>query len=96
MIVGFSDEAEHDLEVIGDHIALDNPARARTFVAKLRQKCHALAELPRGFPLVRRYESRGIRKRTHGNYLIFYRITGERITVLHVLHSAMDYGDLLL
>lgn len=95
MIVEISAEAERDLETIGDYIAHDNPARAITFMRELRSKCLDLADLPSGFPLIRRYEHLGIRRRLHGNYLIFYRAEVERIVVLHILHSAMDYARVL-
>lgn len=95
MRLEISAEAEQDLEAIGDHIAHDNPARAISFLRELRTKCLALADLPNGFPLVQRYESLGIRRRVHGNYLIFYRVEPERIIVLHVLHGAMDYAPIL-
>ncbi|WP_348628330.1 type II toxin-antitoxin system RelE/ParE family toxin [Mesorhizobium sp. WSM4313] len=35
----FADQAEGDLEAIGDHIASDNPFRAMTFVRELRNAC---------------------------------------------------------
>ena len=42
-----------------------------------------------------RYKHLGIRRRVHGNYLIFYRLRGDLIEVIHILHGAMDYGALL-
>ncbi|WP_454887911.1 type II toxin-antitoxin system RelE/ParE family toxin [Sphingomonas oryzagri] len=95
MRVEISAEAERDLESIGDHIARDHPARAITFLRELRLKCLSLADLPHGFPLVHRYEHLDIRRRLHGNYLIFYRAEAERIVVLHILHGAMDYARIL-
>jgi toxin ParE1/3/4 len=95
MIVFISAEAEHDLEAIGDYIARDNPDRAITYIRELRKKCLALADLPKGFPLVPRYEAQGVRRRVNGNHLIFYRAEPERIVVLHVLHGAQDYAATL-
>lgn len=95
MRVEISAEAELDLEAIGDHIGRDNPDRAISFLRELRAKCLALVELPNGFPLVRRYEAMGVRRRVHGNYLIFYRAEPERVVVLHILHGAMDYASIL-
>ncbi|MCG2841239.1 type II toxin-antitoxin system RelE/ParE family toxin [Sandaracinobacter sp. RS1-74] len=95
MIVHLSAEAEGDIEAIGDFIARDNPARAITFIQELRAKCLGLADLPRGYPLVQRYEDKGVRRCGHGNYLIFYRIEAERVVVLHVLHGAQDYTAIL-
>jgi len=95
MIVEFSDEAESDLERIADYIATDNPSRALSFVQELRGKCEALADTPKGFPLVPRYEQHGIRRQVHGNYLIFYRVAGAKVVIVHVLHGAMDYATIL-
>jgi toxin ParE1/3/4 len=95
MIVEFSDEAERDLEEIGDYIAIDNPARAVSFVRDLREKCLGLADLPLGFPAVPRYEALGIRRRSHGRYAIFYRLTASAIIVLHIVHGARNDETLL-
>ena len=95
MIVRLSAEAEQDLERIGDHIAVDNPERAVSFLAELRAKCLGLADFPERFPLVPRYEAHGVRHRVHVNYLIFYRAAADEVVVLHILHGAMDYAALL-
>jgi toxin ParE1/3/4 len=95
MIVHLTAEAEHDLEAIGDYIARDNPQRALTFIRDLRAKCLELADLPESFPLVPRYEARGVRRRVHGSYLIFYRVEADRVAVIHVLNGSMDYEPIL-
>lgn len=96
MIVELSAEAEADIEAIGDYIARDNPMRALSFTRELRDKCLELGALPSGFPLVDRYAAQGVRRRVHGGYLIFYRVmNADRLVVLHVLHGARDYGDLI-
>ncbi|MCY0854994.1 type II toxin-antitoxin system RelE/ParE family toxin [Cupriavidus sp. D39] len=98
IVVRLTPLAEAELEAIADYIARDNPARALTFVQELRDRCQSLADLPLAFPLVPRYEDRGIRHRVHGNHQIFYRVMGDppaRIDVLHVLHSARNYAALL-
>ena len=81
--------AERDLEAIGDYIADDNPARAVTFVAELRDQCATIARAPQA------YRSRpelgeGIRSCAHGNYVIFFTTTKVRLTIVRVLHGAMD------
>ncbi|NNU38592.1 type II toxin-antitoxin system RelE/ParE family toxin [Rhizobium sophorae] len=92
MILQFSNEAESDLEQIADYIARDNPRRALSFVRELRSKCEDLVDSPDGFALVPRYEPHGIRRRIHGNYLIFYRVENAKVVIVHVLHGATDYG----
>jgi toxin ParE1/3/4 len=71
VIVVLTDEAKTDLERISDFIAVDNPLRAETFVGELLDRCLRLAEMPRAFPLVPRYEKTGIHRRPYENYLAF-------------------------
>lgn len=95
MIVHFTAEAERDLEAIGDYIARDNPGRALSFIQELRGKCLGLADMSERFPLVPRYEAAGVRRRGHGNYLIFYRVEPDRVVIVHILHGAQDYASIL-
>jgi plasmid stabilization system protein ParE len=95
MIVVLTETAIADLVAIGRYIATDNPQRARTFVAELQSRCYQLGTMPKAFALVPRHEHTGIRRRPHGNYLIFYRIAADTIEILHVLHGALDYEAIL-
>lgn len=95
MILEFSSEAESDLEQIADYIAQDNPRRALTFIRELRSKCEDLVESPNGFALVPRYEHHSIRRRVHGNYLIFYRVETAKVVIVHILNGATDYSAIL-
>jgi len=88
-------EAVSDLEHIGDYIAADNPVRAESFVRELLARCYALADMPRAFPLVPRYEDTGVRRRPHGDYLIFYRVGADVVDILHVLNGAQNYEAIL-
>ncbi|MCB1542214.1 MAG: type II toxin-antitoxin system RelE/ParE family toxin [Rhodoblastus sp.] len=95
MKVVVTEAAVADLVRIGRAIALDNPVRAETFVAELHDRCLRLAVMPRAFPLLPRWEDRGIRRRPFGDYLIFYRLSGDTVEILHVLHGARDYEPIL-
>ncbi|WP_313809563.1 type II toxin-antitoxin system RelE/ParE family toxin [Sphingobium sp.] len=95
MIVHLSAEAEYDLETIGDYIARDNPERALSFLHELRSKCLGLADMPERFPLVPRYEATGMRRRVHGDYLIFFRVEVEKVVIIHILHGAQNYSTIL-
>ncbi len=79
----------------GDYSGGDNPSWAVSFVEELLDRCLALADTPRAYPLVPRYERYGIRRCVHGNYLIFYRLQPEQIEVIHVLQGARDIEALL-
>ena len=49
---------------------------------------HALfADLDRRYP--------GLRFRVVGKYVVFYRVTDDRVWIQRVLHSARDFGKLL-
>lgn len=91
MKVVLTTEALSDLESIADYIALENPARAASFVSELVDEVGGLAICQTVFLLVPRYELLGIRRRIHGNYLIFYRVKPYRIEVIHILHGSRDY-----
>jgi toxin ParE1/3/4 len=95
VIVVLTAEAETDLETIAEYIASDSVMTALNVVDERREKCLALAEAPRGYPLVPRYEQHGIRRRPYGSYLIFYRVGAKTIEVIHILHGARDYERLL-
>ena len=89
MRVTISPLAERDLESIGDYIAEDNPSQAVSFVAELRAQCAKIAKAPQA------YRSRpdladGLRSCAHGNYVIFFTATKARMTIVRVLHGAMD------
>jgi len=91
----FSAPAKAGLREIALFIARNNKARAISFVEELRTKARGISRMPYAFPLVPRYEHRGVRRRTHGNYGIFYHIEDETVVVLHILHSARDYERVL-
>lgn len=84
-----------DLESIATYIAKDSPARAASFVSEFRLVIDAIGDVPRAFPLVPRYEAKGVRRLVHGNYLVFYRIASERVDVLRVAHGARNLDPLL-
>jgi toxin ParE1/3/4 len=95
MRVVFSEQAKAGLREIALYIARDNKPRALGFVRELRAKAQDIGGMPRAFPLVPRYEHHGIRRRAYRDYLIFYRIEDDRVSIVHILHGARDYEALL-
>lgn len=83
--------AQADLEEISDYIKADNPMRAISFINDIVDAGEAISDMPRRYPLVPRLEQRGIRRRSFGRYLIFYRVEAESVQILHVAHGARDY-----
>jgi toxin ParE1/3/4 len=95
VIVTITAEAEADLEQIAIYVSEQSPRSALELVRELRERCESLLDAPRGYPLVPRYEHLGIRRRSSGRFLIFYRVSTDAIEVIHILHGARDYESLL-
>lgn len=95
MKVAFPQNAEQDLEGIADGIARDNPERARSFVADLVRACKAIGGEPRSHPLVDGRRDPTLRRRIRGNYLIFFEIGSKEVEILHVIHGARDYAQIV-
>jgi plasmid stabilization system protein ParE len=93
--VVFTEAAESDLEAVGDWIAKDNPERAAIFLRELRRSCVDIGPRPLGYPLVQHRRNDGIRRKVHGNYLIFYRVWLDAVEILRVVHGARDYARIL-
>jgi plasmid stabilization system protein ParE len=90
-----SDMARWEIVAIGRHIKAHNPARSQSFVAELLQRCQSLRDFPQSHALIDDPKSRGIRRLVHGQYLIFFRMEGQAVYVIHVMNAARDYERLL-
>lgn len=90
MKVILTDAAWEDLFQIGSWIKTDNPRRASSFIDELEQRCLALGDTPRAFPLLSGHAESGIRRRPYRNYLIFYRVETDQVTILRILNAAQD------
>ena len=88
----FTNLAERDLLEIGDFIARDNPAKAATFVATLREKCRQLTAFPESSPLRSEF-GQGVRLSVHGRYLIFYVAHEDLLEIRRVVHGARDLSE---
>lgn len=89
MRIVFTVQAELDLEEIGDYIAVDNPARALSFVREIRDHCNRIAAAPLAYA-TRPELGEGIRGCAHGRYLIVFQSASEEVLIVRVLHSARD------
>ena len=87
--------AERDLTEICSHIAQYNRQRSITFGLELEAACYGLATMPSAYAFVPGHQKTGIRRRPHGDYLIFYRVKDSVVEVVRVLHGARDYERVL-
>lgn len=83
--------AEADLTQIGDWIAQDSPAAAGRWIEAALTECQSLSAHPERYP---RVAFAGLRKRSFGDYVIFYRVM-DRVEIVRVLHAARDWTQLL-
>ena len=81
--------AENDLEQIVDYIAADNPERALSFIAELREKGSLLLTNPKLGRPGRVGDTRELV--AHPNYVIVYRLAGQVVEVLRVKHVAQRW-----
>lgn len=85
-VVRWSTRALRSLDNIGDHIARDNPDRARRFVQEVFQKIDDLASFPF---LGRASELSDVRELVvDKHYLVSYRVRPEEVEVLQVWRTA--------
>ena len=96
MNIVFSKKSNADLLSIAAFIYLNNPDHSKTFTQELVERCKSLMDMPRAYPLVERYKKSDVRRCTHGDYLIFYRISENSIIVTRILNGARDYNSLPL
>lgn len=95
MKVVVSQNAADDLEEIADWIARDNPERARSFVAELVKSGKSIGRAPRSYPLVDKARDPNLRRRIHRSYLTFFDIGPDAVEILHVVHGARDYAQIV-
>ncbi len=87
-------EARADLEDIWRYIAADNPRAATRMTDRIQDRCDGLIEVP--FAGRARPELRDdLRALVIGNYLAFYRVRGELVEIVRVLHGAQDLPTIL-
>jgi toxin ParE1/3/4 len=83
----FSSQAESDLDEIALFIAADNPRRALSFVAELREHCFTVAKQPMAYPLREEYGA-GVRLTLLGKYLIFHAVRDDALVIERIVHGA--------
>jgi toxin ParE1/3/4 len=89
----FTPQAQIDLEEIGDHIALDNPQRAVSFIQEIRQHCDRIDDGPLHYA-ARPDLGEAVRVCVHGSYLIAFEPYQDGALILRVLHGARHLPEL--
>ena len=97
MRLAFTEDADRDLEEIGDYIATDSPRYARLTVKELKAKARDVLHMPERFAVICTVDGTVMRLRRYGEYSIFYYVDTPARTVIiaRILHSARDHERLL-
>ena len=94
-----SDEAERDLEAIGEYIAkkLKNPQAALNTIRGIKKAIDKLKDFPLiGTPLSSIVNVDTVYRCVgYGNYLAFYRPVGDNVYIDRVLYNKRDYITIL-
>src|SRR5918996_1214394 len=91
-------KAREDIAEIAAYIGLDNPEASAAFRQTLQNFYEVLADLPeigsvRNFDNPELEDLRMWRIPRFKNYLIFYRLTSEKVEIARVLHGARDISS---
>ncbi len=89
--------AKNDLDQIFDYILRDNQTKALEILDEIDDKVSKLANFPElgKQPEDEKLKTFGYRVLVIRNYLVFYIITGNIIEIHRILHSSLDYINLL-
>ena len=91
--VTLTQQAREDLIAIWAYVADDNPSAADRVLDILDARMMRLAEHPLLGP-ARPDIAPGLRYLVSGNYLVLYRVMGESVEVVRVLHGARNLNAL--
>ena len=84
----WSPRALADLDAAGDYIAKSSDAYARAFVRRVFAATDSLMAQPYLGAVVPEYELRDLREIQHQSYRILYRLRGDDVEVVAVIHGA--------
>lgn len=94
MRLRWTERAASDLISIGDYIAADNPAAARSWVERLRQRAVKASKMPRAGRVVPEIGRDDVREVFQRSYRIVYRVVDDGIVVLTVFEGHRLLGQL--
>jgi len=86
----WTDPSIEDLRSIRDYIARDSEHYAADLVEQVILSVERLLQFPRLGRVVPEAQDENIRELLYRNYRIMYRILGERIEILTVVHGSRD------
>jgi plasmid stabilization system protein ParE len=86
----WTDPSIEDLRAVRDYIARDSDYYAADLVEQVVLSVERLLRFPKLGRVVPEAQDENIRELVHQNYRIIYRIAGERIEILTIVHGSRD------
>lgn len=86
--VGWTEAAWSDLSDVADHIALDSPHYAATFVREVRDAAQSLAEFAERGRIVPEFGDPMVRELFIKTYRLVYQVSPKTVFVLGLIHGA--------
>ena len=83
----WTETARQDLQAIWRYIAADNPAAAKRWVSRLRERARKILHSPLAGRKVPEFLRDDIRELIEGNYRIVYQIFEDRLVILTVFEG---------
>lgn len=90
----WTERAAADLLAIGDYTAADDPAAARSWVERLRQRAVKASKVPRAGRVVPEVGRDDVRETFLRTYRIVYRVVDDGVVVLTVFEGHRLLGEL--
>jgi toxin ParE1/3/4 len=90
MKIFWTEPCLEDLRAIGDYIARDSEFYAADLIEQIIMAVEALPRFPKMGRLVPEAQDPDVRELLHQTYRIIYRLAGESIEVLAVVHGSRD------
>jgi addiction module RelE/StbE family toxin len=84
--------ALHDVEHIRDYIAQDSPAYAQPFIDRLLHATRHLLQFPHSGRVMPEANNSNIREVIYQGYRIVYRLNGETLEIVMVVHGSRNLG----
>jgi len=93
MNILWTEPAIQDLRNLHSYIAQDSEVYARSFVERIILSVEKLKSFPRVGRMVPEADNEAIRELIYHNYRIIYRVNGELIEIIAVIHGRRDLGS---
>ena len=88
--IGWVNPAWDDLDSAAEYISRDSPRYAAAFTREVLKSVSSLRQFPRHGRIVPEFDDPSLRELIVQSYRLIYRIRGNKITILGLIHGARD------